>query len=102
MGAGFCWQCPDCNYEFSASLGMDFFYPKLYAETIEAAKRGEFGDYSYSINSLTGLEILIAILLVTLLLASLWFSLSVFELSVSAKKLSHTLSVYFVNCSFLS
>lgn len=44
MGAGFCWQCPDCNYEFSANIGIGFLYPKVYAETIEAAKRGDLGD----------------------------------------------------------
>lgn len=44
MGEGFCWQCPDCNYEFSANIGIGFLYPKVYVETIEAAKRGDLGD----------------------------------------------------------
>lgn len=44
MGMGYGWECPDCKYSFGANVGVGFLYPKVYEETIEAAKNGEFGN----------------------------------------------------------
>ena len=43
MGKGYHLKCSCCDYEISISLGVGFFFLKLYADTIEGIKEGKFG-----------------------------------------------------------
>ena len=36
-------RCQDCGYRFSGNLGVGFFFPEYYRETIKAAKAGKLG-----------------------------------------------------------
>ena len=43
MGHGQLFQCKKCGYELKAHLGVGFLFPKVYQETVEAAKTGQYG-----------------------------------------------------------
>ena len=38
------YQCEKCGYRFSASLGVGFDFPRVYAETVEKMKSGKLGE----------------------------------------------------------
>ena len=44
MGSGYMKKCPQCGFRFSASNGVGFMFPKVYAETVQKAKEGELGN----------------------------------------------------------
>ncbi len=44
MGCGYTFSCKKCGYKLNPWLGVGFLFPLTYRETIEAAKRGEFGE----------------------------------------------------------
>lgn len=44
MGSGATRKCPKCGFEFRSSEGVGFLFPMEYAETVEKAKNGEFGE----------------------------------------------------------
>ena len=43
MGHGHIFRCKKCGYELKPHLGVGFLFPKVYQETIEAAKEGQYG-----------------------------------------------------------
>ena len=43
MGDGVIKTCPKCGYEFSVTFGVGFAFPRVYAETIMAARKGKLG-----------------------------------------------------------
>lgn len=44
MGTGYTLRCKKCAYKISANLGVGFFFPKVYQQTMEAAREGKFGE----------------------------------------------------------
>ena len=44
MGAEYGFRCPNCDYYFSASLGIGgYIFPRFYSEVIEGMKKGKYG-----------------------------------------------------------
>lgn len=44
MGQGYGCTCNKCGYSFSANLGAGFLFPMVYKETVDAMKKGEYGE----------------------------------------------------------
>ena len=44
MGQGYGCTCNKCGYSFSANLGVGFLFPIVYKETVDAMKKGEYGE----------------------------------------------------------
>lgn len=44
MGEGFSLHCKNCDFQRSVYLGIGFAYPRIYKETVEEIKQGEFGE----------------------------------------------------------
>ena len=44
MGDSVGFICPKCGYAFGGDLGVGLLYPKLYRETVEKMKAGEYGE----------------------------------------------------------
>ncbi len=43
MGTGYTLICKKCGYKISANLGVGFFFPRAYQQTMEAARAGKLG-----------------------------------------------------------
>ena len=43
MGRGFCFVCKSCGKAFTECLGVGFMYPKVYRDTMKAAREGTLG-----------------------------------------------------------
>ncbi|QTE70319.1 hypothetical protein JRC49_10965 [Clostridiales bacterium FE2011] len=43
MGTGYTLGCKKCGYKISGNLGVGFFFPKAYQETMRAAREGKLG-----------------------------------------------------------
>lgn len=43
MGRGYGCTCSKCGFHIECNFGVGFLFPKVYAETIDKAKNGEFG-----------------------------------------------------------
>ena len=44
MGSGFKIRCKNCNYEFTALLGIGSTFPVTYGQTVREIKSGMYGD----------------------------------------------------------
>ena len=44
MGTGYTLRCKKCGYRISGNLGVGFFFPKAYQETMMAAREGKLGE----------------------------------------------------------
>ena len=44
MGTGFRFRCDGCGWKSGANLGVGFFFPKAYKQTMEAARAGKLGE----------------------------------------------------------
>ena len=44
MSTEYVFKCSKCDYQISISLGVGFLFPRVYKETVERAKSGEFGE----------------------------------------------------------
>ena len=47
MGQNLSLKCSCCDYEIGISLGVGFFFPMLYEETIKEIKEGKLGKTLY-------------------------------------------------------
>lgn len=43
MGLDLTCNCKKCGYSFGAQVGVGMLYPKVYSETVEKMKEGQFG-----------------------------------------------------------
>ncbi|MCI6745765.1 hypothetical protein FYJ51_13195 [Erysipelotrichaceae bacterium Oil+RF-744-GAM-WT-6] len=43
MGDSVGFICPECGYSFGGDLGVGFLYPKLYLDTVQKMKAGDYG-----------------------------------------------------------
>lgn len=44
MSTEYVFKCPECDYQIDISLGGYFLFPKVYQESVEKAKAGEYGE----------------------------------------------------------
>lgn len=44
MGKGYELYCKKCRYEIYANLGVGFYFPRVYQQTMEAAREGKHGE----------------------------------------------------------
>ena len=44
MGDGYSFRCKKCGYSFMANLGVGFFFPQVYRDTVNAMKQGDYGE----------------------------------------------------------